>query len=900
MPKNVLIPQDYAGGLLPPVPEQSIRFDRTRQTRLAGYSPPDSVGSDLWQVAFWMKQTGELGSAARTLFCAYIDANNFTRLDVDATGNLNFEARIAGVIRASFATNRRLMDTSNWFHIIVEFDRVGGNLDLYVNGYLWSEFSSAPSIDNVAGYAFQDSGADHIIGAFGTPSDWFSGEMAEFIGTGGSIQLTTEYATFNSIGVWTRKAPTFFFNARDFYLTFGRTADLGEDFSGNANDFTTHVNGGPTDQMDDWPERNYCIIDVNNDGTIGALTEAGLVLGGGGNGRVTMQPAANTGVWYYEKDGVGVTWDTGASGRFNPLLFAGSYNFGQLPFVGVGPGGGELTLCSPNMPASDVPISRDYFAAIGYEGDGVSPRTIAAPAISQGDAEYADIVHRTDLVWVRNMSIAVDQQQSHRLRAIPNQVLVNDIDLESATLPQGYVSDLLATGFEVTAGGSGDDNTNNTGDLISALSWRVSKYAQNIRVTSNDESDAEEQISTGDTDTGSSDLELGSEDGGSGSAEQAVGMQWKNLRIPQGAVIADARIQFECDAARNDQPNDLEIWCEDIDDAPEFVDGAANTNITGRTKTTASTLWSPAQWDTTQRRSSVERTVDFAPSVKEVVDRGGWAPGNDLAAIIINESGGTVGRHEAEPGNAGTPATANGPMLQVAWDDGGIDTGMSLFTYDGAGKVAEVMHGLGDVPEFIAIKRATGALDGWRCYHSLISATDLPAPEDGYIDFSQASAAVDNATIWNDTAPGATFLTLGANGDVNGHENEYIGWAMREVEGFSKLFSYTGDGSSNGAFIYCGFKPRMIIIKETGPGGNGWFFGHRAMGLSSPSNGIHNQLGGNLLLNSITAALQDDNLFIGSNGFHVIDSTGPINNNNSRYVGIAFAEAPFQSAKGAT
>ena len=49
MPKNVLIPQDYIGGVIPPVGEQSILFDQTRQTNLNGHSPAGSVGSDLWE-----------------------------------------------------------------------------------------------------------------------------------------------------------------------------------------------------------------------------------------------------------------------------------------------------------------------------------------------------------------------------------------------------------------------------------------------------------------------------------------------------------------------------------------------------------------------------------------------------------------------------------------------------------------------------------------------------------------------------------------------------------------------------------------------------------------------------------------------------------------------------------
>ena len=92
-------------------------------------------------------------------------------------------------------------------------------------------------------------------------------------------------------------------------------------------------------------ERNYATIDVRDHRTIGLVTNGALDLSAAGNGRVTMRPPANSGVWYYEKDGVAVLFDTGVSGEFDPLLIGAgggsSFNFGQLPFVDVGPMGGE-------------------------------------------------------------------------------------------------------------------------------------------------------------------------------------------------------------------------------------------------------------------------------------------------------------------------------------------------------------------------------------------------------------------------------------------------------------------------------------------------------------------------------------------------------------------------------
>jgi hypothetical protein len=128
MPKNVLIPAPYGGGLTPPVAEQSIRFDRTRATNLNGYAPADALGSDLFEVSCWIKITGDNG-LTRVLWEAFIDANNFTHLALVGAGNnerLRFEAQIGGAIRAQFTTGGIIRDTSAWYHISVQFSRTTG------------------------------------------------------------------------------------------------------------------------------------------------------------------------------------------------------------------------------------------------------------------------------------------------------------------------------------------------------------------------------------------------------------------------------------------------------------------------------------------------------------------------------------------------------------------------------------------------------------------------------------------------------------------------------------------------------------------------------------------------------------------------------------------------------
>ncbi|MEA3447520.1 MAG: Ig-like domain-containing protein [Bacteroidota bacterium] len=168
-----------------------------------------------------------------------------------------------------------------------------------------------------------------------------------------------------------------------------------------------------------------------------------------------------------------------------------------------------------------------------------------------------------------------------------------------------------------------------------------------IIVQTND--DAEENLDNGAVDLTSSDIELICETGLYGSAntyDQAVGIRFETVNIPQGAIISSATIQFETDEADyNDNPCNLNIQAEDIDDAPAFSDN--DGNITNRTLTTASMSWSPSDWNTVGEAGADQQTQDISSVIQEITDRSGWTNNNDIAIIITGE-----GRRTAEPDNA--------------------------------------------------------------------------------------------------------------------------------------------------------------------------------------------------------------------------------------------------------
>jgi hypothetical protein len=123
-------------------------------------------------------------------------------------------------------------------------------------------------------------------------------------------------------------------------------------------------------------------------------------------------------------------------------------------------------------------------------------------------------------------------------------------------------------------------------------------------------------------------------------------------------------------------------------------------------------------------------------------------------------------------------------------------------------------------------------------------------------------AAVDSASIWNDTAPTETVFSVGTNTQVNGSGNNLIAYLFATIPGVSKVGSYTGNGSSQ--TIDCGFTSgaRFILIKRTDSTGD-WYVWDTARGIVT-GNDPH------LSLNTTAAEVtSDDSIDPESSGFIV-------------------------------
>ena len=209
--------------------------------------------------------------------------------------------------------------------------------------------------------------------------------------------------------------------------------------------------------------------------------------------------------------------------------------------------------------------------------------------------------------------------------------------------------------------------------------------------------------------------------------------------------------------------------------------------------------------------------------------------------------------------------------------------GFSVVTYTGNSTAgATVGHGLGVAPAFIISKSRSNSSE-WSCYHqSLGNAQSI---------ILNTTAAAGSSSTWNSTSPTSTVVTLGVSGSTNFSGYTHVMYCFAPVVGYSSFGSYTGNGSTDGPFVYTGFRPRFILVKRT-DGVIQWTILDTAR---SPSNVADQRLFPNL--SQAETVNGDGNTDLLSNGFKPRTVDSAFNASGGTYIYAAFAESPFQYAR---
>lgn len=200
-----------------------------------------------------------------------------------------------------------------------------------------------------------------------------------------------------------------------------------------------------------------------------------------------------------------------------------------------------------------------------------------------------------------------------------------------------------------------DNEGNSTDSNVRNITVGVVSQTVERRVSSS--IDDVEERSNGDMYTNSSDIEL-VYDGSRGN--QVIGLRFNNVTIPQGASIDRAYVQFTVDET-NSGSTSLTIKAHDTDDAAAFT--SSSNNVSNRSTTSASVAWNPVAWNSVGQSGADQRTPEMKAVIQEIVDRNGWASGNDMAIIITGTGERTA---EAYDGTSSSAA-----LLHVEYTVGG-------------------------------------------------------------------------------------------------------------------------------------------------------------------------------------------------------------------------------------
>jgi len=206
------------------------------------------------------------------------------------------------------------------------------------------------------------------------------------------------------------------------------------------------------------------------------------------------------------------------------------------------------------------------------------------------------------------------------------------------------------------------------------------------------------------------------------------------------------------------------------------------------------------------------------------------------------------------------------------------ESGFSIVSYTGTGgsgpNEETVGHGLNSAPEFFLVKCRSNSYVWWGGVTFI----------DGSMDVLQLQSTIAKADSTNNVPTSSIFNAGGTS--LNGNGETYIAYCFHSVEGFSKFGTYTGNGSTDGPFVYTGFRPALVIAKQT-DASRDWI-------IKDNQRPTYNPASSSLYPNLSNSAGSGEDIDLLSNGFKIRTTNGKFNISGGTYVYMAFAEQPLK------
>jgi len=210
-------------------------------------------------------------------------------------------------------------------------------------------------------------------------------------------------------------------------------------------------------------------------------------------------------------------------------------------------------------------------------------------------------------------------------------------------------------------------------------------------------------------------------------------------------------------------------------------------------------------------------------------------------------------------------------------------SGFSVVTYTGTGSLSTVGHGLGVTPSMIIVKRINSTGD-WAVYNS-----NLSGGANNQLLLNSTAQAPGSSSFWGNS-PNSTTFSVWTSSTTNASGGTFVAYCWAAIAGYSAFGSYTGNGSTDGPFIYTGFRPRFVMFKRTDTTAN-WTIRDTAR---NPYNSANLGLFPNRSDAEDSTAGRDVDIL--SNGFKIRGTDSDLNTNGGTYIYMAFCENPLKYA----
>ena len=790
--------------------DQSLRFNDDDSAYLSR-TPSSASNRRTFTFSAWIKV-----NPAATNYPPIFSADNSTPdfvIRLSNTGSLQVVVENGGGGNSLLLTNRLFRDSSSWYHIVVAIDTTNSTADdrikIYVNGVQETSFSSRtnPSLN------FETKVNNTVLHRLGLQryGSYWDGYMAEVNFLDG-LAYDPSYFGETKDGVWIAKQYSGSYGTNGFHLTFADSSAIGDDTSGNGNDFTAN-NLAAIDVVPDSPTNNFATLNpigefYGEGSNTKTFSEGNLkVAQSGGGSHDTATIAIETG--HTE----GYYWEVIVSSMDTARTYIG--------IVADNPKANASLIATYSFLNKYVLNRNGNFSG---NADTSSTTVSTYTAYAQGDIVM--VAYKDGKLWMG----------------------VNGTWMNSGDPANG-------TGFLTAQDGTSPSGRNQAAWLpyFGYRSTFIVNFGQNG------------------TFNGTKTAQGNSDENGIGNFYYSVPSGFLTLCT---ANLPDPTIG----------PGQTE-QADDNFNTVLYTGNGGTLNVTGvgfqpdwvwlksRAATRHHMLYDSVRGATKTLRSSLSNAEVTGSTTLTSFDSDGFSLGADSD---VNTAESFVSWNWKAGGSASS--NSNGSITSSV--SANTDAGFSIGTFTGTGSAGTLGHGLSSAPEGIILK-SRGSTANWLVFHKDI--TNSPT----HIMFLDATNASTDQSRFNDTNPTSSVFSVGPNNAENQSGIGYVFYCFHGVEGYSKFGGYTGNGSSDGTFVFTGFRPAWVMVKRDSATENWRMQDSKRLGYNPE---------GKELYADLNLAEASNSFDMVSNGFKIRNTSNGYNASGSTYIYFAFAEAPFKFA----